>query len=764
MKVFSAERLKLHAFIWLLLAIINIVGKLVDSAGNRVLFLVGADSSAEAVSAAHVFSNKLKEFSQEGSKAFKQVFIEAPSLNVTQIIDYYLPFRYMLLSTSDRSLFSEDTVNLGDRLQQKLYAPFRIGLSVPIEKDPFGFTDNWFASLPIKNFKLEVNKGLLVAKDVNKTWVFISAIPSGSAYNDVTQKNVNDAVKIAETTLKESFSRTVVLRTGALFYASAARMSAEKEVSLIGFVSLVGMLILLYLVFRSMRPLLLGSLSVGFGISTALAVTILFYGEIHLITLVFGASLIGETIDYAIQYFAAHLGAGEDWDPVNGIRRITPALTLALLTSLLGYCVLAFTPFPGLAQIAFFALIGLSSSWVSVYLLLPATLTKANQQRLGEAVILSQRLLIEWQRHVTKRICFISVFCLLVISIPGLFNLSGDDDIRLLVNPPADLLAQENKIREVSGIGNNSQFFLVEGTTQEAVLESEEELVARLDILASRGDISSYTALSSFVPSAKRQLKNRGMWKARVFANETKLKEVLLRAGLRDEVAYQLIDYFNSAENNVLSLDKWLQTSFSLPFRSLWLGKTVNHTYASVVLPHGITNHQALAELGRVDDSALVTYVDKAASVSTLFHDYRYWSSLWLVGAILIICATLSARYGFKMGCLVLMPAVLSITFSLSLLGHLNIPLSLFNMMGFMLVLGVGVNYAIFMREGFMLKNSSHQAASLAGVMLSSGTTLLSFGMLSLSSMPALASFGLTMLIGVGIAAPLSFMVLSFDK
>ena len=182
------------------------------------------------------------------------------------------------------------------------------------------------------------------------------------------------------------------------------------------------------------------------------------------------------------------------------------------------------------------------------------------------------------------------------------------------------------------------------------------------------------------------------------------------------------------------------------------------------MLPHGITNHQALAELGRVDDSALVTYVDKAASVSTLFHDYRYWSSLWLVGAILIICATLSARYGFKMGCLVLMPAVLSITFSLSLLGHLNIPLSLFNMMGFMLVLGVGVNYAIFMREGFMLKNSSHQAASLAGVMLSSGTTLLSFGMLSLSSMPALASFGLTMLIGVGIAAPLSFMVLSFDK
>ena len=83
--------------------------------------------------------------------------------------------------------------------------------------------------------------------------------------------------------------------------------------------------------------------------------------------------------------------------------------------------------------------------------------------------------------------------------------------------------------------------------------------------------------------------------------------------------------------------------------------------------------------------------------------------------------------------------------------------------MALMLVIGVGVNYAIFLREG-LCKGGTHAAASLAGVLLSAGTTLLSFGLLAFSSMPALASFGLTLLIGVGIAVLLAPIVLTFES
>jgi len=52
------------------------------------------------------------------------------------------------------------------------------------------------------------------------------------------------------------------------------------------------------------------------------------HGELHLLTLVFGASLIGEAIDYSIQYFGAYAGAGRDWEAERGMRMVRPGLTL----------------------------------------------------------------------------------------------------------------------------------------------------------------------------------------------------------------------------------------------------------------------------------------------------------------------------------------------------------------------------------------------------------------------------------------------------
>jgi predicted exporter len=80
-------------------------------------------------------------------------------------------------------------------------------------------------------------------------------------------------------------------------------------------------------------------------------------------------------------------------------------------------------------------------------------------------------------------------------------------------------------------------------------------------------------------------------------------------------------------------------------------------------------------------------------------------------------------------------------------------------MMALVLVLGVGVNYAIFLYEG-----GEQRPATWSGVLLSAGTTLLSFGLLAFSSMPLLADFGLALLVGIGAAVLLSPMVLSMTR
>ena len=66
------------------------------------------------------------------------------------------------------------------------------------------------------------------------------------------------------------------------------------------------------------------------------------------------------------------------------------------------------------------------------------------------------------------------------------------------------------------------------------------------------------------------------------------------------------------------------------------------------------------------------------------------------------------------------------------------------------LLLGIGVDYGIFMQERQPGKDSQHTSAWLA-TGLSAANTLLSFGLLGLSNTPALQAFGLTMLIGIAL-------------
>jgi predicted exporter len=727
------------------------VAQLADAAGNRAVFLLGHRAPETAAKAARQFAGYLRD-----TQRFRQVVADIPPFDPQQLTGLYLKQRFNLLSAEDRQALATHAFSLEERLQRKLYAPFRFGLSVSPAEDPFGLADDWLGGLPLKSLKLEAENGLLVIHDDEKTWVLVSGLLPGSAYDSELQSRLLPAVVDAEAALRKDFPEVEVLRTGTLFYAGAARASAEREVDFIGAGSLIGMLLLLWLVFRSLRPLALGLLSVGFGIAAAVVVTVAVYGELHLIALVFGASLIGEAIDYSIQYFAAHLGAGPEWEPMAGLRRIAPGLTMALATSLLGYGALLLAPFPALSQIALFALVGLGAAWLTVFLLLPFLLPQPSRRDPVAAVALPQRFLVAWQSRVSRKMCLVFAALLLCVSAPGWLKLTGNDDVHVLISRPPALLAQEAKIRQLTGFGNSSQFFLVEGATPDAVLVNEERLSARLAQLVAQDQLSGFQGVSAFVPSLERQNENRALWQAQVFSDANGLKQLLSAAGLRDDVGENLIAEFKSSSKDRLLIDDWLASPVSLPFRYLWLGR-VDSGFAAVVQPQGIRDVARLeAETAGL---AGVTFVDKAGSVSRLFQGYRQWGGLWLLGAMTLVYAVLSLRYGLRQAAFVLLPTLLAMSLSLAVFGYLGTALTLFNLMGLMLVLGVGVNYAIFLREGGV-----RAAATLAGVLLSAGTTLLSFGLLAFSSMPALSGFGLTLLLGIGLAVVLAPMTLTFKE
>lgn len=726
------------------------VTRLARVAGDRAVFLIGHTDPVQAAEAARSLAAQLRT-----SGAFGPVLAEVPPLDPRQLTALYREHRFHLLTTTDRQALAAGQIALAARLQQRLYAPFQFGLSLPLADDPFGFTQNWLAGLPLRSLQLELDNGLLVRHTAQASWVFVSAELPGSAYDSHVANAAVSAVERARAELQAAHPQLQFLHTGAVFYADAARKSGEREVDVIGAGSLLGMLALLYLVFRSLRPLLLGLFSVGFGIAAAIIGVVALHGELHLITLVFGASLIGEAIDYSVQYFAAHLGAGQDWQPLAGLRRIAPGLTVALATSLLGYLVLMLAPFPALRQIALFAVIGLTAAWLTVFLLLPNFLQRPNARNPDAAVAAPRRFLGAWQAYITPTRCRRLLLAIPLLALPGWLQLHSDDDIRQLISRPPALVAEENRIRELIGFGNSSQFFIVEGATPDAVLAATETLGERLASLRTQGVISGCQSLADFVPSLAQQQENRRLWQQIVFADTQRLGRVLADAGLRDDVAPALRTAF-AAQTEPLTLARWLETPMSTPYRHLWLGQTA-HGYAAIVLPQGVTDAAALSHAA--DGLHAVTYVDKAGSISQLFAAYRQWGSLWLCGALLLVLLVLKLRYAWRDCLLLLTPTLLAIGVTLGMFGYAGMALTLFHLMGMMLVLGIGVNYSIFLREGGV-----NAAATLAGVALSAGTTLLSFGLLAFSSMPALSGFGLTLLLGIGVAVLLAPLSLSFGE
>ena len=165
-----------------------------------------------------------------------------------------------------------------------------------------------------------------------------------------------------------------LLVTGMPLFTAYGSDSAKQEISTVGAGSSAGIIILLLLTFRSVRPLLLSSLAIGSGLFAALVVSVLVFGKIHIITLVFGASLIGVADDYAIHFMCDSFGA-KNWQPRQGLKFIFPGLVIGLLTNLLSYAGLVLSPFPGLQEVALFSAVGLLGAWLTVVMLFPLLLT-----------------------------------------------------------------------------------------------------------------------------------------------------------------------------------------------------------------------------------------------------------------------------------------------------------------------------------------------------------------------------------------------------
>ena len=170
--------------------------------------------------------------------------------------------------------------------------------------------------------------------------------------------------------------------------------------------------------------------------------------------------------------------------------------------------------------------------------------------------------------------------------------------------------------------------------------------------------------------------------------------------------------------------------------------------YASVVALRGV-NRSNLALLQQTASGLEgVEWVDQVSEISALLADYRYYMGWVVLLSYVAVFGLLFPRYR-RSSWRALAPAALASLLALALLGIAGQGLQLFHLLALMLLLGIGVDYGIFLQE----PGSQDDGAAWLAVAVSALSTLLSFGLLGLSQTPALRAFGLTMAIGIGAVA-----------
>ncbi|MBI2380644.1 MAG: hypothetical protein HYV16_07815 [Gammaproteobacteria bacterium] len=708
---------------------------------RRSLFLVGASSRAAARRGAEVFHASL-----ERSGVYAALRFRVPPLQAAALLTPFAPYRFGLLGETDRAALQVgDTQALAQRSLKRLFSPLAGGVGLPLAQDPYATLADWLAGRAWRAGRLQLDEGLLAAQDGDRHYVFLSGELEGSAFDGELQARVATAVAAAEAELKAAQPDAELLRLGAVHYAAAARAQAEDEISTIGLGSGLGIALLMLLVFRRWQPLALSYLPVAAGVLAGAAVCVAVFGRVHVITLVFGASLIGGAVDYALHYFVAQLEDGRRWDAQAGLRRIFPGISFGVAAASLGYAGLVFAPFAALQQITVYAVAGLAAAWLTTVAALPLLLRRPGRD--GSALLAGTLALAErLERPLAGARLWLLFAAIVLACLPGLARLQADDDIHLLHQPPADLKAQEDRLRQLAGGTAGGQFFLVEAGSAGELLEREEALGARLDPLVASGSLSEYTALTRFLPSPARQAQNRALYAGLL---DGAAAQSLLDLGLEPAVLERLRAELGQAKD--LELNEFLGMAGATRVRPLYLG-VLDGRHASLVMPGRSTDFAALAAAAQ--GLAGVSYVDKAGSVSRLFTAYRENASLLVSLAFAAVFGLLAWRYGPRLGLVAMLPSLVAVACALAVLGYAGLPLTLFNIIALMLVLGIGIDYAVFMLEG-----GAHEAATLLAVSLSALTTMLSFGLLALSQTPALRTFGLSVLVGIAVAHTLTPLI-----
>jgi predicted exporter len=554
---------------------------------------------------------------------------------------------------------------------------------------------------------------------------------------------IDDTFAAARAAIANS-ERTRLLETGQSVFAVRSRAEIKRDATRFSILASVLVAGLLLFAYRSPRMLVLGFLPVASGALAGLAAVSLHFGSVHGITIGFGVTLIGEAVDYPIYLFTQTIpGCSVE----ATLRRISSTLLLGMTTSTFGFSAMLFSSFTGFAQLGLFSIAGLVAAFGMTRWVLPGLLPA------GFAIEASA----DFAAPLVAIGCYarqlrVPILLFVALAFASLLLHAGafwQESLGSLSPIPPEQQRLDQRLRADLNAPDMRDLILVTARDLEDALATSERLGAVLSSLVREGVLAGFDAPDRYLPSAATQRSRK-----EAIPNEAELRvtlqEVLRELPFRAQFFDPFLAEAAAARTAPLLRRASLEgTSFTLRLDSLLSRQ--NGAWVAMLPLRGVVapDRLAVAIAGLGEKS--VAIVDLKVEADRVLAIYlREALLLSLTGGIAIVILLAASLRSPARVARVLIPLAASVILTVTILTIGDRQLSIFNLVGLLLTVAIGSNYALFFER--QQPGANDYKRTLASVSLANLCTVIGFGVLALSDIPVLRGIGSTVAIGAALA------------
>ena len=654
----------------------------------------------------------------------------------------YQPYRNQLLTPKLREKLQQQRAeDLAQTAAAKLFNLTSTPRPYAFSEDPFNLGGQWLAAQQ-SNSKVALRNGWPTIYAARGNWHLINLELNESPFKIEIQNDIIPIIDNFKLQLKKDGRHFELLESGLIFHAAAGAKLAKKEISSVGIGSIAAIIILVLLVFRSAVPLLAVFIALSSGLICALAISLFVFDRIHLLTLAFGSTLLGVAVDYCFHFMlnSQQLGCSQ-----RCRKLLAPALATSALSSIAAYLLQLATPFPGIQQMAVFSAAGLAGTWFAVIALGPFYQPKNSNTIRRCSVFFQNYVQPLYHKFRSHHRLYMGVICgLFLVTALILQHQPSNNDVRTLNTSGDALIETSRKIEQLLQPNSSARFYVVSAASEVQLIERLEKLHVALQPLRERKLISSEQSLAQWSPSLKQQEEDHTLINNKLFQQALpklcQLLSIKNCSAFKQSAISQLQQGLTPQHLKTLSILD--------PIRLIKSGQGVHAAMLLKLNP--LTTDDDLRSIAATQTG--VNFVNRIDNLSNLLVSYRQAVSVYLATALALIAAILFYRYRLC-GLRILIPMSLSALIGLAVAAQCC-GITVFHLLAVLLVVGISLDTGIFYHE-MGLNSESWLAATL-----SSMTSILAFGLLSMSQVPVLHQFGIVVLAGISsswIIAPIFF-------